>query len=138
MLVTPESIVGRERELNLGARFVEDIARGPGSLVLHGEAGIGKTSIWNQLVNNVRSGTMSVLTCRCGESDAAWAFAGLGDLFSGLDYSILFELPAVQQRALRAALLLADESAPPAGDHVVGVAVLGVLRLLSRRGVRYC
>lgn len=75
-----------------------------------------------------------MLTCRCSQSDASLSFAGLGDLFDGLDGSELAALPAVQQAALSAALLLSGDNDRQPGSRVVGVAVLGVLRALSRSG----
>ena len=128
------SIVGRESELGAVRQFVRDVNQGPASLVLEGPAGIGKTAIWNQAVLDARANDVAVRTCRCSESDAGWAFAGLGDLLEGLDSQALAELPAVQRSALSAALLLSDVVDGSPGDRVVGVAVLSVLRALARSG----
>ncbi|HEY2793614.1 MAG TPA: AAA family ATPase, partial [Micromonosporaceae bacterium] len=128
---TPPAIVGREDELAAARQFVIDTASGPAALVLEGVAGIGKTAIWAEAVRDARARGVALRICRCSESDTAWAFAGLGDLFEGLDPVVLSALPAVQQQALSAALLLDDGGRSP-GHHVVGVAILGVLRLLSR------
>ena len=128
------SIVGRDYELGLVRRFVNDVSHGPASLVLDGPAGIGKTAIWQQAVLDARAGGVAVRTSRCSESDAGWAFAGLGDLLDGLGGDALTELPVVQQSALSAALLLSDVVDGSPGDRVVGVAVLGVLRMLARSG----
>ena len=129
------SIVGRERELALARRFVKDTAAdGPASLVFEGVAGIGKTAIWATVLQEARAGGVAVRVCRCSESDATLAFAGLGDLFEGLDNAILSTLPLVQQQALSAALLLSEGPAGALGNRVVGVAVLSVLRLLSLSG----
>ena len=127
-----QPIVGREDELAVVRRFVDGVGDGPASLVLEGLAGIGKTAIWQQAVHTARTGGATVRTCRCSESDSGWAFAGLGDLFDGLDDAILAELPAVQRSALSAALLISDAVAGAPGDRVLGVAVLGVIRALAR------
>ena len=126
------SIVGREHELEVTRAFVRDIQQGPASLVLEGLAGIGKTAIWNRSLQEAGAADVSVRTCRCSESDAAWAFAGLGDLLEGLSDELLAELPDVQRRALSAALLLSDAEEVSSGSRVVGVAVLGALRALAR------
>ena len=39
-------IIGREEELEALARFIDDIDRRPAGLVLDGEAGVGKTTLW--------------------------------------------------------------------------------------------
>src|SRR5258706_1309345 len=129
MRVSPTPVVGREDELAVAQRFVADIALGPAALVFEGVAGIGKTAIWSGAVLAARSRGVAVRAGRCGESDATWTYAGLGDLFEGLDDATLSTLPSVQQRALSSAMLLSDQ---PADQRVVGVAVLGVLRHLSR------
>ncbi len=128
------SIVGREHELDATRAYIRDIQQGPASLVLEGLAGIGKTAIWNRSVHEARAADVSIRTCRCSESDAAWAFAGLGDLLDGLGLEVLAELPEVQRRALSAALLLSDAEETSSGSRVVGVAVLGALRALARSG----
>jgi DNA-binding CsgD family transcriptional regulator len=129
------SIVGRERELGVARRFVQDAAaNGPASLVFEGVAGIGKTAIWARVVHDARADGVAVRVCRCSESDAAFAFAGLGDLLDGLDSEVLSGLPLVQRQALSAALLQSEGSSGPVGARVVGVAVLGVLRALARSG----
>jgi DNA-binding CsgD family transcriptional regulator len=128
------SLVGREAELAAARQFVGETDRGPAALVLEGVAGIGKTAIWAGAVAEAEAQGLAVRVCRCGESDAAWVFAGLGDLFDGLDPAILADLPAVQRTALSAALLLGDGDDRVPGLRVVGVAVLGVLRLLARSG----
>ena len=126
--------VGREFELEAVERFTLGADGGPASLVLEGLAGIGKTAIWNEAVTAARMNGVAVRTCRCTEADAAWAFAGLGDLLDGLSSDSTRDLPEIQQRALAGALLMSDVPAGPPGDRVVAVAVLGVLRALARSG----
>jgi DNA-binding CsgD family transcriptional regulator len=99
-----------------------------------GGAGIGKTTLWSQALLDAEAAGLTLRSCRCSQSDATWSFAGLGDLFDGLDLSELAELPAVQRNALSAALLLSDAGSREPGSRVVGVAVLGVLRALVRSG----
>jgi DNA-binding CsgD family transcriptional regulator len=127
-------IVGREAELAAVRLFLGDHAAGPASLTLAGEAGIGKTAIWLQAVRDAEASGVAVRTCRCSQSDAVLSFAGLGDLFDGLDPVELAALPVVQQEALSAALLLSGDVGREPGSRVVGVAVLGVLRALARSG----
>lgn len=130
----PPSIVGRQAELAVVRRFVAGHVDGPASLTLEGEAGIGKTALWSQAVLEARTAGTEVRICRCSQSDAALSFAGLGDLFDGLDPSELDALPTVQQGALSAALLISDDGDQQPGSRVVGVAVLGLLRALARSG----
>ena len=134
MTLVRGSIVGREAELAAVRRFVSDHADGPASLTLTGEGGIGKTAIWAQALLEAEAGRIAVRACRCSQADAGLSFAGLGDLLAGLDPSELAALPAVQQGALAAALLLSGDVGREPGSRVVGVAVLGVLRALAESG----
>jgi DNA-binding CsgD family transcriptional regulator len=128
------AIVGRESELEAVGRFALGTTDGPASLVLDGLAGIGKTAIWTEAVAAARMTGMAVRTCRCTESDAGWAFAGLGDLLDGLSDQALGDLPEIQRQALAGALLMSDVPPGRSGDRVVAVAVLGILRSLARSG----
>ena len=127
-------IVGREAELAVVRSFVEAHATGPASLTLAGAAGIGKTAIWTRALLDAEAAGIAVRLCRCSQSDTGLSFAGLGDLFDGLDPSQLATLPAVQRTALSAALLISGDGSREPGSRVVGVAVLGVLRALARSG----
>jgi DNA-binding CsgD family transcriptional regulator len=127
-------IVGREAELAVVGSFVGDHADGPASLTIVGSAGIGKTTLWTQALLAAEAKGVTVRKCRCDQSDATWSFAGLGDLFDGLGPSELAALPAVQQSALSAALLISGDDGREPGSRVVGVAVLAVLRALARSG----
>ena len=128
------SIVGREAELAVIRSFVADHAGGPASLTIIGGAGIGKTTLWTQALLAAEAAGVTLLMCRCNQSDATWSFAALGDLFDRLGPSELSALPAVQRSALSAALLISDDGGSEPGSRVVGVAVLGVLRALAQSG----
>jgi hypothetical protein len=43
-------VVGRERELVSVADFLEVVEAGPAALVIEGEAGIGKTTLWLETI----------------------------------------------------------------------------------------
>ena len=123
-------MVGREAELTSAREFLRDIRGGPRSLVLEGDAGIGKTAIWSQIVAEATADGTTIWQCRCTESESGWAFAGLGDLLDGLPGDLLAGLPEPQRRALSAALLLTDPNDDIPG-HVVGAALLSVLRAVA-------
>src|SRR5947199_6266355 len=44
------AIIGRREELAEVGRFLEALHRAPGALVFEGEAGIGKTRVWEESV----------------------------------------------------------------------------------------
>ena len=126
------AVFGRERELETVASFLRAGGGRPASMVLEGPAGIGKTTIWSEVVSQAVAAGMVVRQCRCAAADEVWAFSGLGDILAGVSESVLAELPMVQRQALSAALLLDTTTAVSPGDRVVAVAVLGVLRVFAR------
>ena len=122
------AIVGREDELAALARFLSG-DDWPRTLLLEGQPGAGKTTLWEHAVDTARDG-FQVLTARPLEAEAKLAHSGVGDLLDGV-YAAFDELPAPQAHALRAALLL--EAPDPGGVDQRGVALgfLGVLRTLA-------
>jgi DNA-binding CsgD family transcriptional regulator len=127
------AVIGREDELAQIERFLERAVSGgrPAVLLLEGEPGIGKSTLWRVAVARAREKGVHVLTARPAEPEQPLSFAALGDLFA--DYSArLASLPPPQRRALRAALLLADTRGAPPEPRALGVAVSSLLRLLAR------
>ena len=122
------AIVGREDELAAIAQF---LSRGdwPRTLLLEGQAGAGKTTLWQDAVDSTRE-RFHVLAARPFETEAKLAYSGVGDLLDGVHESF-DELPPPQAHALRAALLL--ETPGPGGVDQRGVTLgfLGVLRTLA-------
>jgi DNA-binding CsgD family transcriptional regulator len=128
-------IVSRATELSRLDAVMDGLATGQGgALVVHGEAGIGKTTLLEALVRRSR-GTATVVRARGTETEAELAFSVLADLLEPV-LGELGALPPPQAAALRGALALGPPvTGPPApGDRLaVCVATLGVLRAAARR-----
>jgi predicted ATPase len=73
-------IVGRDEELASLYAFVEEAHAGPAALVLEGEAGIGKSTLWLAGVEHARRQGFRVLSSRPTEAERSLAHVGLGDL----------------------------------------------------------
>jgi DNA-binding CsgD family transcriptional regulator/DNA polymerase III delta prime subunit len=131
--VTALEIVGRDEELAVVADFLAATGSLPRVLLIEGEPGIGKTTVWRHAVEEGGAGGYRVLSTRPARSEAQLAFAGLTDLLEGSFDEVLPALPPPQARALRVALLLDDPAATPADPRSVAAAVLGSLRHLARQ-----
>ncbi len=123
-------IVSRMAELARLDALLAGLVRGEGgALVVHGEAGIGKTTLLDALVERC-GGAVTVVRACGAETEAQRAFSALTDLL----YPVLRQLdalPAPQAAALMGALAL---EAPAPGDRLaVCVAALGMLRAEARR-----
>jgi DNA-binding CsgD family transcriptional regulator len=124
------SVVGRDAELAALSDFLAGIPDGARALVLEGEAGMGKTTLFDACLAEAREVDVRVLVARPAESESELSFAGLGDLLGGT-LDVLETLPSAQQRALSRALVLEDDDEAAADPHAVGVAVQGALRSLA-------
>lgn len=122
-------IVGRDRELDRATGALA--APGFGVLVVRGEAGIGKTTLWRHLVGVAGELGHRVVSCTPAGSEAALSFMGLVDLLDDVPDELFDALPKPQYRALRSALMLDEGEAHP---HSVAAAVLGVVRALAEEG----
>src|SRR5918994_1670520 len=124
-----EPLLGRNVEVARIEAFLE--AEPPAALVLEGEAGIGKTRLWEEGVGTATASGFRVLATRAASSEVQLSLAGLGDLLDGVIEEALPGLPVPQRRALEAALLLEEAEGAVPDARAVAVAFLAVLRLLS-------
>ena len=94
--------------------------RPPGAsttVVLSGDAGIGKTTLWRALVDEARERGLAVLATIGAEAEAQLSLAGARDLVAaGLD-DVAADLPAPQRRILRVLLLQRGSRPTPAGPR---------------------
>ncbi|HET8528482.1 MAG TPA: AAA family ATPase [Gaiellaceae bacterium] len=125
-------IVGRDEELGVLLPFVTDAGDGAGTLVLEGEPGIGKSTLWQAGVDGAREAGALVLVARPAEAEQQLVHAGLGDLLEPVLDEVLPELRAPRRRALEVALL--RERGEPLDERALAVATQDTLQLLARRG----
>jgi AAA ATPase domain len=127
-----ERIIGRREELQALARFVDAIPTGGQALLLEGDAGIGKTALWQEGMAAARLSDVRVLAARAGQAETRVAFAAVGDLFAPTLDEALPRLPSVQRRALEVALLLREPDGPPPEVRVLGLALVSAVSALAR------
>jgi DNA-binding CsgD family transcriptional regulator len=125
-----DQLVGRRQELAAIEDFLEGEVEGPAALLVEGEAGIGKTHLWREGVERAAAQGFRVLAARPVEAEVRISFAGLGDVLGDVADEVLPRLPGPQQRALKAALLLAETEEPP-DPRAIGVALVEVLRTVA-------
>ena len=130
MGTSPGYVVGRERELAAVGAFLTAVPDGPRALVLEGEAGIGKTTVWLAAVRAADDRGFRVLQARPTQSESRLSYAALADLAGVAFDEVRAALPDPQERALAAVLLrvAADE---PADARVTATALVTVLTVLA-------
>jgi DNA-binding CsgD family transcriptional regulator len=123
-------IVSRSGELARLDDLLAALRRGEGqALVVHGEAGIGKTTLLDALVARAGGAVTELRACGA-ETEVELAFSALADLLQPV-LGDLDTLPTQQAVALRGALALGP---PVPGDRLaICVATLGVLRSAAAR-----
>jgi DNA-binding CsgD family transcriptional regulator len=125
-------LISRDTEVELVTRFLHgELARR--SLVIIGDAGIGKTSLWEAGLAVARQSGCAVLEARGNQAEATLPFAALRDLLERIDPDVLIGLPAPQSRALEVAVRIADPVGTPVDPLAIAAGLLNTLRLVSSR-----
>jgi DNA-binding CsgD family transcriptional regulator/tetratricopeptide (TPR) repeat protein len=128
---TSDRTVGRDAELASIDAFLDEPRAGLAALVIEGDMGIGKTTLWREAVRAAGDRSCRVLVTRPAETETTIGFAGLVDLLGQVADEAVQELPEPQRVALDTALLRGLAEAPVARG-AVAVAVAGALRALAR------
>jgi DNA-binding CsgD family transcriptional regulator len=124
-------VVGREAALAEVEGFLDASAREFAALVLEGEAGIGKTTVWREGMRRAHGRATLVLACRPAAAEAKMSFAALADLLSEVDDAVVASLPAPQRDALQVALLRISPTSGAATGRAVAAGFLGLVRALA-------
>ncbi|MDN0200687.1 LuxR family transcriptional regulator [Streptomyces sp. S.PNR 29] len=126
----PDLVIGREE---LFAQAREQLASG-GSVLLHGPAGIGKSTVLRALTTECAHSARTVLRCSATESESHLPFLALADLFGLVLDEVSGKLPAAQRTALESALTGRGESTLQRDGLALRLAVLSALRALAAEG----
>ena len=130
----PTSLQGRGSECGLLDEFAAAIKRGESrSLVLRGEAGMGKTALLQYLI--AAAPGLTVLRAAGVESEMELAFASLHQLCAPL-LDRLEKLPAPQSQALQTAF--GERNGAPPDQFLVGLAVLSLFSELAEERPLLC
>lgn len=127
-------IVGRQTELHAIDRFLDRMGEGAAGLLLEGEAGIGKSTLWQAATMEARRRTYRVLACRPVGSEAQLSYGGLADLLAEVDEEIVERLPEPQRLGLEVALLRRAPESGATDQRAIAAALLTVLDGLAEEG----
>lgn len=127
----PGEIYGREEELSRVEAFVAEAGRASGALVLEGDAGIGKSTLWLAGLELAREKGFLVLVSRPAEAERDLAYLGLGDLLDEALEAVLPALSTPRRAALEVATLREHSGRGAVDARALGVALRDALRLLA-------
>jgi DNA-binding CsgD family transcriptional regulator len=123
--------VSRATEAGAVADFLETCRLEPARLLLAGEAGIGKTTLWLDAVQQARDRGMHVLAARAAATESVIAYISLADLLSAVGPDVLEALPEPQRLAVDRILLHVNDDGAATDPRAVGAAFVSVLNILS-------
>jgi hypothetical protein len=124
-------LFARERELEAVSGLLSGHAIPATALVLEGEPGIGKTSLWERGTALGHELGLRVLSARASGAETGLPFAAVIDLLDGVTDEELDALPPPQLRALRVALYREDPSDCCAEPQAIALGLLSALRVLA-------
>jgi DNA-binding CsgD family transcriptional regulator len=126
------TVIGREAELAATERFLEVLPEGPVALVVEGEAGIGKTTVWREAIRRAQGLSYRVVSCRPAEPETKLSFSSLADLIGPVADEVLSEIPDPQRRGLEAALLRTERETGGPDQRAVAAGFVSTLMALAQ------
>jgi DNA-binding CsgD family transcriptional regulator len=129
---TPEraELVGRSADCAVLANSLDTSIPGPTAVLLTGEAGIGKTALWEWAAGRFAADGYQVLQSRASAAEARYPWVGMTDLLRTVPAEIVADLPEPQRRALAVVALQAGW-VDGLDERAVAMALLSTLELMS-------
>jgi predicted ATPase len=124
-------VVGRQWELGAIEQFLDSLAGQPRALVLEGEPGIGKTTLWLAGLDDARRRGYRVLSCQPSAAEQHLSYGSLADLLAGIEAADLDMLPEPQRQALDFVLLRTKAGTAVTDHRAAGAALLSILDRLA-------
>jgi DNA-binding CsgD family transcriptional regulator/tetratricopeptide (TPR) repeat protein len=130
----PTEVIGRDAELAMVEAFLDRPSEASSALILEGEAGIGKSTLWSAAEAAGRRRFAHVFASQPAESERSLANVVLGDLFGQVPPAIVAGLPNPRRRALENALFVGEAYDTAVDPHALAAAVLTLLTSLVADG----
>jgi DNA-binding CsgD family transcriptional regulator len=128
-------IVSRTAEERAVGDFLASASAGPSALLIEGEAGIGKTTLWLAALDQARGRGFRALSARAVAAESVLAYTALADLLDEAGTFAWADLPEPQRLAVDQILLRADANSGAGTDQrAVAAAFLSVVERLTDDG----
>ena len=128
----PEHFEYRAEEVRAISDLLTAAATKPAALVVEGEAGIGKTTLWSETVDQAVERGFHVLSSCPAETESVYGYASLADLLTGVDAAVLDNLPPPQRVALDRFVLRAEPGDEGVDPRAIGAAFLTVIEEVAQ------
>ncbi|OBI17967.1 MULTISPECIES: LuxR family transcriptional regulator [unclassified Mycobacterium] len=121
----------RAAEAEAVSEFLDTCRAMPACLLVEGEAGIGKTTLWLAATEQARAVGMRVLTARAAITESVTAYVSLADLFSSVDREVIEALPGPQRLAVDQIMLQVSDDGRATDQRAVAAAFLSAIDILA-------
>jgi DNA-binding CsgD family transcriptional regulator len=125
-------VLSRPAESRAIADFLTSASVEPVALVVEGEPGIGKTTVWLAAVESAVDDGFEVLSARPASAESVLAYAALADMLVDVKPDAWAGLPAPQQLALDKVMLRAGDDELPADPRAVAAGFLSLVNHLAQ------
>ncbi|MDT5283721.1 MAG: hypothetical protein QOJ20_4916 [Mycobacterium sp.] len=113
--------------------FLASATSEPSALLIEGEPGIGKTTLWLAALELALDRGFRVLSARAAEAESVLAYTALADLLDGVPASAWADLPDPQRAAVDQVLFRAEDGSVT-DQRAVAAAFLSVVEYLTDEG----
>jgi DNA-binding CsgD family transcriptional regulator len=130
----PVGDVTRPDESRAISNLLTDALLAPSALVLEGEPGIGKTTLWLSAVEEALTRGFRVLSARPAASESVMAYTALADLLGSVAPLVWADLPSPQRLAIDRVTLRATDGGDGSAvtdQRAVSAALVSVVELLA-------
>ena len=129
----PLGLSSRPLEARAVTEFLGSVSTGPSALVVEGEPGIGKTTMWSAASEQARECGFQVLVARAAPAESVMAYAALADLLGGVDAGAFADLPSPQRLAVDRILMRVDADGAATDQRAVTAAFLSVVESIAEQ-----
>jgi DNA-binding CsgD family transcriptional regulator/tetratricopeptide (TPR) repeat protein len=127
-------MVTRPAEERAIGEFLDAALSAPSALLIDGEPGIGKTTLWSAARDRAHDLGFRVLSARAASTEPVSAYTALTELLDGLDPDMWADLPTPQRVAVDRILVREEATGAATDQRAVAAAFLSVVDLLTDTG----
>lgn len=125
------TMIGRERETLAIDSLLTSASDGPCALIIEGDAGIGKTTVWNDGVRRAADRGFTVLAAQASQAESVLSYTSLADLLGGLDRGRFVDVPVPQLNAILHILLRSDHAGAVTDRQAVAAGFLSAVEQIA-------
>ncbi len=127
----PETLPGRSAEFRVLEDFLVSPSTDPAAVIVEGDPGIGKTTLWLAAVDLARGLGYRVLSTRAAAAESVLSYAGLADMVGDIEADAWAGLPEPQRLAMDRVLLRAGADGRATDQRAVAAGFLSVVSWLA-------